>query len=137
MTPADLREQLTPLVDNYPHPQAALVPVLHFLRDRGAACGEDTLEVVADVCQVERRQVAEMLGHYSVFAQPPATQTSLCLGLICYLRGAKDVLDRLQAEPVCDAPLEHVKVSPCLGYCHAAPVMALGDGSICKIIDSI
>ena len=136
MNPVELREHLTPLVENYPHPQAVLVPALHFLREQGDPISEETLAVVADVCGVERRQLAEILSHYSVFQLPVATQTSLCMGLICYLHGAKEILDRLKSEPACDEPIEHVKVSPCLGYCHAAPVLALADGSICKITNS-
>ncbi len=136
MNVVELREYLTTLVQNYPHPQAALVPALHFLRDRGAPLANEGLSVVADVCEVEPRQVAEIVGHYSVFQQPAAMQTSVCMGLICYLHGAQEILDQLQSEPGCDEPGKHVKVSACLGYCHAAPVLALADGGICKITDS-
>ena len=136
MNPAELREKLAPLVGSYPRPQSALVPALHFLRDQGEAATEETLAVVADVCNVETRQVAEILGHYSIFPRPSATQASLCMGLICYLHGAKDILDQLKCEAACDDRIEHVKVSPCLGYCYAAPVIALDDGTICKISKS-
>ena len=133
MTPAELREQLAPLVATYPHPQAALVPALHLLRDQGSSINDETLPVIAEVCGVETRQVTEMLGHYSIFQVSSPTCASLCLGLICYLRGAKEILDQLQAEPSCDDGLGDVKVSSCLGYCHAAPVIKLSDGSICKL----
>ncbi|HEV8426538.1 MAG TPA: NAD(P)H-dependent oxidoreductase subunit E [Pyrinomonadaceae bacterium] len=133
MNPAALREQLAPLVANYPHPQAALVPALHLLRDQGSPINDETLPVIADVCGVEARQITELLGHYAIFQNPSPTCASLCMGLICYLRGAKEILDQLKAEPPCDSRLEQVKVSSCLGYCHAAPVIKLSDDSICKI----
>jgi len=132
MNPTELREQLAPLVANYPHPQAALVPALHLLRDQGSPINDETLPVIADVCGVDARQITEMLGHYSIFQNPSPTCASLCMGLICYLHGANEILDELKAES-CDSRLEQVKVSSCLGYCHAAPVVKLGDGSICKL----
>jgi NADH:ubiquinone oxidoreductase subunit E len=136
MNPAELREHLTPLAGNYPHPQAALVPALRFLCDQGDPITDETLGVVADVCGVEARQVAELLAHYSILQNPLQTQAALCMGLICYLHGAKEVFDQMKTDPPCDDRIEHVKVSPCLGYCHAAPVIALGDGTICKITNS-
>ena len=133
MTPAEIREQLAPLVATYPHPQAALVPALHLLRDQGRSINDETLPVIADVCGVETRQVTEMLGYYSIFQNPSPACASLCMGLICYLHGAKEILDELKAQPSSDSRLGQVKMSSCLGYCHVAPVIKLGDGSICKI----
>jgi len=136
MNPVELREQLTSIVGSYPHPQAALVPALHLLRDQGSPINDETLTVIADVCGVETRQITEMLGHYSVFQNPSPTHASLCMGFICYLHGAKEILDQLKAEPSEDDRLRHVNVSSCLGYCHAAPVIKLGDGTLCTITKS-
>jgi NADH:ubiquinone oxidoreductase subunit E len=136
MNPAELRAQLAPLVENYPHPQAALVPALHLLRDQGSPIDAETLVVIADVCGVETRQISELLSHYSIFQNPSSTHASLCMGFICYLHGAKEILDQLKVEPSCDDRLKHINVSSCLGYCHAAPVLRLGDGTLCKITKS-
>jgi NADH:ubiquinone oxidoreductase subunit E len=136
MNPAELREHLAPLVGNYPHPQAALVPALQLLRERGSLINDETLTVLADVCGVETRQITELLGYYSIFQNPSPTPAWLCMGLICYLHGAKEALDQFKAEPPSDDRLKDVKVSSCLGYCHAAPVLKLADGTLCKITKS-
>ena len=136
MNPTELRNQLAPLVGNYPRPQAALVPALYLLREQGGSITDETLTVIADVCEVDARQVAAIVGHYSIGQNPSPAHPSLCMGLICYLHGAKEILDRLKTDPSCDSRLEHVKVSPCLGYCQSAPVIELSDGTICKITES-
>ena len=136
MNAPELREKLAQLVANYPHPQAALVPALHLLRDEGGSITGETLAVIVDACKVEAQHVSEICSYYSMFNGSSANHASLCMGLICYLHGAKEIFDDLKAEPRSQNPIEHVKVSTCLGYCHAAPVMALADGTICKITKS-
>lgn len=97
MNPQELREQLEPLVGDYPHPQVALVPLLHALLDTERPISSEDLAVVAEICGVDVRSVTEIIGNYAVFQKEQRTHTSLCLGLPCYLNGAKEVLDHLKA----------------------------------------
>ena len=134
MNPQELRAQLEPLVGNYPHPQVALVPLLHALLETERPISSEALAVVAEICGVDVRSVTEIIGNYAIFQKEQRTHTSLCLGLPCYLNGAKEVLDHLKAgQSLGDERIKDINISPCLGHCYAAPVLKLNDGSICKI----
>ena len=134
MNTQELREQLQPLVGNYPHPQAAVVPLLHVLLGTEHSIGNEALTVVAEICGVDPNSITEIIQHYAVFQTEQRTHTSLCLGLPCYLNGAKEVLDHLKAgQSLGDEGIKDINISPCLGHCYAAPVLKLDDGSICKI----
>lgn len=134
MNPQELKEQLEPLVGDYPHPQVALVPLLHALLDTERPISSEALAVVAEICEIDVRSVTEIIGHYGVFQNQQQTHTSMCLGLPCYLNGAKEVLDHLKAgQALGDDHIKDVTISPCLGHCYAAPVLKLADGTICKM----
>lgn len=134
MNTQELREQLQPLVGNYPHPQVALVPLLHVLLGAEHSISDEALAVVADLCVVDPGSITEIIGHYAIFQTEQRTHTSLCLGLPCYLSGAKEVLDHLKAgQSLGDEGIKDINISPCLGHCYAAPVLKLEDGSVCKI----
>lgn len=133
MNPQELRELLTPLVGDYPHPQMALVPLLHVLLDTERSITNEAMPIVAEICGVEVRSVAEIVAHYAAFQKKPETVTSVCLGLPCYLNGSKAILDNLKAgQPLADGRIKDVDISLCLGHCYAAPVLKLADGTICK-----
>jgi len=138
MNTQELREQLQPLVGNYPHPQVAVVPLLHVLLSTEHSISDEALAVVAEICGVDPGSITEIIRHYAVFQTEHRTLTSLCLGLPCYLNGAKEVLDHLKAgQSLGDERIKDINISPCLGHCYAAPVLKLDDGSICKIISQV
>jgi NADH:ubiquinone oxidoreductase subunit E len=134
MNPQEIRERLEPLVGDYPRPQVALVPLLHVLLEIEQPISNESLALVAEICEVDVRSVMEIVRNYAVFKKEQRTYTSLCLGLPCYLNGAKEVLDHLKAgQSLGDERIKDINISPCLGHCYAAPVLKLDDGSICKI----
>src|SRR5216684_2932902 len=121
MNPQELRAQLEPLVGDYPHPRVALVPLLHALLDTERPISSEALAVVAEICGVDVRSVTEIIGNYAVFQKEQRTHMSLCLGLPCYLNGAKEVLDHLKAgQSLGDERIKDINISPCLGHCYAA-----------------
>lgn len=122
MNPQEIRERLQPLVGDYPRPQVALVPMLHVLLETEQPISNEVLAVVAEICEVDVRSVIEIVGNYAVFQKEQRTRTSLCLGLPCYLNGAKEVLDHLKAgQSLGDERIKDINISPCLGPCLAAP----------------
>jgi NADH:ubiquinone oxidoreductase subunit E len=133
MNPEELREHLQPIVANYPHAQAALVPVLHLLVEAKHSINDETMALVAELCEVDQRSIAEIVAYYPVFQNGHAAHNEVCFGLPCYLNGAREIYEQIKAglTPVNGAG-KAVNISPCLGHCYAAPVLRLEDGTLCR-----
>jgi NADH:ubiquinone oxidoreductase subunit E len=134
MNQEELKQRLQPLVANYPHAQAALVPALHALLETREPIDNDVLTVVADVCEVDVRSIAELVAYYPIFQNGHSSHTDVCFGLPCYLNGAKEVFEQMKAESNDNGSSKPVSVSSCLGHCYAAPVVRLEDGSLCRAV---
>jgi len=133
MNTEDLKECFQPVVAGYPHPQAALAPLLHALVELQHPLDNQTIAVAAELCEVDVRSVAEIVTHYAILQTGQPKHANVCFGLPCYLNGAKEVLEHIKAEyPPDDASTKEVTVSFCLGHCYAAPVLSLADGTVCR-----
>ena len=133
MNTEELKERLQPVVANYPHPQAALAPVLHTLLELQQPLDNDALTIAADLCDVDVRSVAEIVAHYPLFQNGHSNHASVCFGLPCYLQGAKELYEHIKTElPPDNGSIKEVTMSPCLGHCYAAPVLKLEDGTVCR-----
>ena len=134
MNQEELKQRLQPLVASYPHAQAAVVPALHALLETREPIDNDVLNVVAELCDVNARAIAELVAYYPIFQNGHSSQTDVCFGLPCYLNGAKEVFEQMKAEPNGNGSSKSVSVSSCLGHCYAAPVIRLEDGSLCRAV---
>ena len=133
MNPGELREHLQPVVANYPHTQAALAPVLHALLAAKQPIDNDAMAIVAELCDVDVRSVAELVTYYPAFQNGHASPTEVCFGLPCYLNGAREVFDEMRSSVSNgNGVSKSVSMSPCLGHCYAAPVVRCDDGSLCR-----
>src|SRR5678816_3190497 len=123
MNQEELKHRLQPLVANYPHAQAAVVPALHALLEIRVPIDNDALAVVAELCEMDVRSIAELVAYYPIFQNGSSSHTDVCFGLPCYLNGAKEVFEQMKAEPNGNGSSKRVSVASCLGYCYAAPVI--------------
>lgn len=129
----DLKERLQPVVARYPHPQAALAPMIHALLELQHPIDNETMAVAAQLCDVDVRSVAEIVTHYPVLKHGPSKHTHVCFGLPCYLNGAKEIFEHIKTGLAPGpASTKEVVVSSCLGHCYAAPVLKLEDGTVCR-----
>lgn len=136
MNQEELKQRLQPLIANYPHAQAAVVPALHALLETREPIDNDALAVVAELCGVEVESIAELVAYYPIFQNGHSSHTDVCFGLPCYLNGAKDVFEQMKGEPNGNGSSKPVSVASCLGHCYAAPVVRLEDGSLCRALIS-
>ena len=134
MNQEELKQRLQPMVANYPHPQAAVVPALHALLETREPIDNDAIAVVAALCEVEVRSIAELVAYYPIFQNGHSSYPEVCFGLPCYLNGAQEVFEQMKAEPNGNGSRKPVNISSCLGHCYAAPVIRLEDGSLCRAL---
>ena len=132
MNQEELKHRLQPLIANYPHAQAAVVPALHALLETREPIDNDALAVIAELCEVDVQSIAELVAYYPIFQNGHSSHIDVCFGLPCYLNGATDVLEQMKAAPNGNGSSNPVSVSSCLGHCYAAPVIRLEDGSLCR-----
>ncbi len=128
MNASELKEKLGPMVKNYPRPQAALVPLLHALIDNGVTVSDDLKQPLAEICDVSVGSINSLIDYYPILQGKKPSCPSVCLGLICYLHGAKQIYDQLKSDPtlICSNEAE-IKATECMGYCNSAPVIKLDD----------
>lgn len=113
----------------------ALIPVLYKAQDLFGYLPHNLQRHIALKMDLPSAHVNGVVTFYSYFTeQPTGTYTvSVCMGTACYVKGAKDVLDRVKEltgaseEAMSDDGLFTIKDVRCIGACGLAPVMTIND----------
>ncbi len=93
------------------------------------------LKALAELCEVDLVTIKNIIEYYPLFRRQNEHCPALCLDLTCYLNGAKEIYDRLKAEPsLIGDSLSEVTASACVGHCYAAPVLKLSEETFCRVI---
>lgn len=111
----------------------ALIQVLHYAQERLGYVPRDVQVRVADKLRVSLADVYGVITFYSFFREKPRGKytVSSCQGTACYVRGAPDVLTRIERELGVKAGdstsdgLFSIEIVRCLGACGLAPVMTV------------
>ncbi len=92
--------QIEEIAGRYPERQAALLPALHIAQKEFGHLHDDALMAVADQLGVPYAHVYGVATFYTMFRRNPAGKNILrvCTNISCMLRGAYDVLARLESE---------------------------------------
>ncbi|HOB30675.1 MAG TPA: NADH-quinone oxidoreductase subunit NuoE [Bacillota bacterium] len=115
--------------------RGALVQVLHYVQERLGYVPKDIQVKIAETLGVSLTEVYGVITFYSLFREKPRGKyiISSCQGTACYVRGAPDVLERLEKElgitagDTTDDGLFTIEVVRCLGACGLAPVMTVNE----------
>ncbi|MGI6620732.1 MAG: NADH-quinone oxidoreductase subunit NuoE [Bacillota bacterium] len=111
----------------------SLVQVLHYVQERLGYVPKDVQVKVAETLGVSLSEVYGVISFYSLFRERPRGKyvISICQGTACYVRGAPEVLARLEKElgikagDTTEDGLFTIEVVRCLGACGLAPVMTV------------
>ena len=125
------RKKIALEIAKYPKPRGALLPALHIVHaDHGFVSPESAREL-AQIFEIRPFEVMEVVSFYNMFhdAKQPRHQVRVCTNLPCSLRGARDLLHRLEAhlgvktgEATSDGRIR-LGHEECLGACAYAPMM--------------
>ncbi len=113
--------------------RGALVQVLHYVQERLGYVPKDIQVRIAETLDVSLSEVYGVITFYSLFREMPRGKyiISSCQGTACYVRGAPEVLARLEKElgikagETTEDGLFTIEVVRCLGACGLAPVMTV------------
>ncbi|MBT3377562.1 MAG: NADH-quinone oxidoreductase subunit NuoE [Lentisphaerae bacterium] len=118
-----------------PEFKSQLISVLHKVQGHFGFLGEEQLNAVAQLMQIPTADVTGVATFYHFFRLEPQGRFMIrvCMGTACYVKGANDILEKLQKELGIDVGetskdgLFSLEVSRCLGTCGLAPVVMVGD----------
>jgi NADH-quinone oxidoreductase subunit E len=133
--------EITGILAKYPpdRRRSAVMPLLYLAQRQNGYVSRQSVEDIAEICEITPTEVVSVVGFYTLFYDEPAGRyrIQVCTDMPCALRGAEDFLQNLcknvgikVGETSADGliTIEEVK---CLAGCHRAPMFQVqGDGDI-------
>ena len=127
--------QVDAIVERYPHPKAAVLPVLWEVQRAEGWVTREAEAWVAERLGVSPAHVHGCVTFYTMYKQRPTGKyhIQVCTTLSCMLRGCDGLLEHLQrkldireGQVTADGKFSLVRVE-CLGSCDTAPMFQLND----------
>ena len=150
--PPEELEKLDEIIDKYSGKVGYLIPALKDAQEMYGYLPMEVQRRVAQGLHISPSHVYGVVTFYSFFTITPRGRHTirLCLGTACYVKGAKEILEKIVREVGLNVgetsedgrfTLEAVR---CLGACGLAPVMLVNDdthgnidpGDTLRILDS-
>lgn len=133
MTEAEKYVLLKDVIIDYEKKESNLIQVLHMAQAIFGYVPAEVQHFIADQMELSVSKVNSVLTFYSFFStQPKGKYTvSICLGTACYVRGGKEVLNKLKSVlgidvgATTDDKVFSLSVMRCIGACGLAPAMTI------------
>lgn len=119
----------------YPHPKAAIMPVLWMAQKKWHWLSEDVMRYVAEVMELPYAHVLGVASFYTMYFKKPMGMhhIQVCTNVSCMLKGGEALLEQAKtrlgighnqctADGQCS--LEEVE---CMGACGGAPMVAVNE----------
>ncbi len=127
---ASARQEVLTLLGDRPRRRDLLIEFLHLIQDAHGHLGAAHLAALAEemkLAPAEVFEVATFYHHFDVVKEeqvaPPALTVRVCDSITCEMFGANMLHDHLEATLGSGVRVQRV---PCVGRCHAAPVVVVG-----------
>lgn len=126
---------LDKIIDETGNKESDLISILHKTQDHYGYIPKEAQAYIAKRLNIPASKVYGVLTFYSYFVDKPKGkyQISVCLGTACYVKGAADVLKRLEeelgikfGETTKDLRFS-IAQTRCLGDCSNAPVLMINE----------
>ena len=129
----DMWIQIDEIIDNNKSRLGSIITVLRECQDVVGYLPVELIDYIGDGMNLSRSEVYGVASFYALFSMEPKGRhtVKMCLGTACYVKGIKEVLDRVSNEYKVEEgettedrrfTLEAVR---CLGACGLAPVMVI------------
>jgi NADH-quinone oxidoreductase E subunit len=131
---AQSKQRIERAVAQYPHRQAALLPVLHIAQEQFGHLPDEVLELVSRTLDLAPAHVHGVISFYTMFhTEKRGRELMVCTNISCMLRGAYDILHYLEkklgikpGETTADGEFTLIE-EECLAACANAPMMICGN----------
>ncbi len=129
----DMWIQIDEIIDNNKSRLGSIITVLRECQDAVGYLPVELIDYIGDGMNLSRSEVYGVASFYALFSMEPKGRhtVKMCLGTACYVKGIKEVLNRISNEYQIEEgettedrrfTLEAVR---CLGACGLAPVMVI------------
>jgi len=133
---------LKEVILDYDRKESNLIQILHMAQAIFGYVPAMAQHFIADQMELSVSKVNSVLTFYSFFStQPKGKYTvSICLGTACYVRGGKEVLNKLKSVlgievgATTDDKVFSLSVMRCIGACGLAPAMTI-NGKVYKQVN--
>ena len=139
MTDQEKYGLLEDVIVDYDRRESNLIQVLHMAQAIFGYLPKEVQQFIAQEMKLSLSKVNSVLSFYSFFStQPKGKYTvAVCLGTACYVRGGKDVLNKLkevlsiEVGETTEDKMFSLSVMRCIGACGLAPAMTI-NGKVYK-----
>ncbi len=133
MTEEEKYALLKNVINDYDRKESNLIQILHMAQAIFGYLPVEVQHYIADQMELSVSKVNSVLTFYSFFStQPKGKYTvSICLGTACYVRGGREVLNKLKdvlgidVGVTTDDKMFSLSVMRCIGACGLAPAMTV------------
>ena len=133
MTEEDKFNLLKTVILDYERKESNLIQILHMAQAIFGYLPVEVQHFIANQMELSVSKINSVLTFYSFFStQPKGKYTvSICLGTACYVRGGKEVLNKLRSVLGIDVgattedKVFSLSVMRCIGACGLAPAMTI------------
>jgi NADH-quinone oxidoreductase E subunit len=128
-------QKIDAVVERYPHPKGAVLPVLWEVQKHEGWVSSEAEAWIAERLGVSPAHIHGCVTFYTMYKQRPMGKyhIQLCTTLSCMLRGCDELLEHLEkklgireGEVTPDGKFSLVRVE-CLGSCGTSPMFQLND----------
>jgi len=126
---------ISTLKAQYPHPKAAIMPVLYMAQKKWGWISDDVVRTVADVMELPTAHVKGVASFYTMYFKKPMGKNHIqvCTNVSCMLKGGEAIYDHVKNrygighnEATADGNVSLEEVE-CMGACGGAPMIAINE----------
>jgi NADH-quinone oxidoreductase subunit E len=130
---AEVRSRAQDLLELYPHPRSALIPICHLAQEQDGWLRPEAIPEIAELVGVTPAEVLGTASFYDMLHTEPVGRylVSVCTNIACMLRGAYELLDHAESSlgvrvgsTTADAMFT-LEDAECLADCGRAPCLAV------------
>ena len=133
MTEEEKYNLLKTVILDYERKESNLIQIMHMAQAIFGYLPVEVQHFIANQMELSVSKINSVLTFYSFFStQPKGKYTvSICLGTACYVRGGKEVLNKLRSVlgidvgATTDDKVFSLSVMRCIGACGLAPAMTI------------
>ena len=135
MTTTDdaLAQQMREIVERYPQPRSAVMPLLHLLQSRDGSVTPAAVDEIAELLGMSRAEVHGVATFYTMYLRKPGGKyrIGVCINSLCAILGGDEIWESLVDYvgignfETTDDGLVSLERIECQAACTHAPVMTL------------
>jgi len=135
MSQAVSYRELDAIISRHVEERGALIPILQDVQEWLGYLPAEALHHISDSLNIPYSEVAGVVSFYSFFSTQPRGRHTVraCLGTACYVRGGKQLVERLGdhlgvgvGDTTADGEFT-LEIGRCFGACGLAPVVVIDE----------